>query len=146
MVQYTKSSINRIKNSSKLLDAVEAGEKFLPDLLAKAHIAGHGSMAKNLSRKATDWMKTPVYKYVSKVSAAYASLAAANDESFTVSSASTSSTPVKTTTTAPLTTATAEILDFPDIVPVSDSIEKATIKETTVETKDNVVSILSRAK
>ena len=91
-------------------------------------------------------MKTPVHKYVSKVSAAYASLAAANDESFTVSSASTS-TPVKTTTTtAPLATATAEILDFPDIVPISDSIEKATIKETTADTKDNVVSILSQAK
>lgn len=78
MVRYTKISINKIRNNQNLAAAVEAGEKSLPVLLAKGHIAGHGNIGKNL-HKATDWSKTPVGKYAKLVEGHYFSLVAAND-------------------------------------------------------------------
>lgn len=78
MVRYTKISIDKIRNNQSLASAVEAGEKSLPVLLAKGHIAGHGNIGKNL-HKATDWSKTPVGKYAKLVEGHYFSLIAAND-------------------------------------------------------------------
>lgn len=47
MTQYTKESIRYVKKNEGLLDAIESGEKSLPEILAKGHLAGHGSIGRS---------------------------------------------------------------------------------------------------
>lgn len=74
MDRYTKAGIDRIKENETLFEKVQSGKKSLPELLAKGHIAGHGSMESNTVGK-TDWLNTPVGSYAKQIKQTYHSIA-----------------------------------------------------------------------
>ena len=69
MKRYTQESFSHIMKSPKLISLIVNGKVSLPAVLAKGHIAGHGSVSSSWG--GTDWLGTSVRKYAHDVEQAY---------------------------------------------------------------------------
>lgn len=115
MNKYIDVSLGMISGSEEIHKPIIEGKVSIPALLAKWHIAWHGSIEKKWGGK--DWLGTPVRVYAKKIEKTYHDMIAANDPSITVSEASIS-------TSEQVTFASVDITDTPQV----EKIAKAQVQ------------------